>query len=375
MIIGVLSDLRGLAYAFNKESTFQMFFDWIQPKFTHLMERLLDVTFRNHAVMKGVLSLALELTQNRSQRLNFDVMVPNGVLLFRLVSKTLVAFGSYLVNMNNIPSDKVYEVKIKNITVCFTMLKAALSGGYVNFGVLRLYGDDALENALGMFIKLLGSIDQKDIMEYPKLSKSYYGLIEVVTKDHIDQICKIDPQMMLYVISTVSEGLVGIDLSISTGCCEALNHIVTFLFTNYQKATKSDNPMKELTDHPALKILEIRSEIFQQMLATVMNIVMFEECRNMWSMSRPLLGLILLNEKVFTVLEERITQIQETPEKQQKMATYFRDLMDGVERSLSVNNRNKFTQNLSSFRSNVKTMLGVLSGHNIPIMEMMGFSV
>ena len=44
------------------------------------------------------------------------------------------------------------------------MLKSALSGGYVNFGVLRLYGDDALENALGMFIKLLGSIDQKDIM-------------------------------------------------------------------------------------------------------------------------------------------------------------------------------------------------------------------
>ena len=44
------------------------------------------------------------------------------------------------------------------------MLKAALSGGYVNFGVLRLYGDDALENALGMFIKLLGSIEQKDIM-------------------------------------------------------------------------------------------------------------------------------------------------------------------------------------------------------------------
>ena len=59
------------------------------------MERLLDVTFRNHAVMKGVLSLALELTQNRSQRLNFDVMVPNGVLLFRLVSKTLVAFGKF----------------------------------------------------------------------------------------------------------------------------------------------------------------------------------------------------------------------------------------------------------------------------------------
>ena len=34
------------------------------------------------------------------------------------------------------------------------------------------------------------------------------------------------------------------------------------------------------------------------MLQTVLNIIMFEDCRNQWSMSRPLLGLILLNEEV-----------------------------------------------------------------------------
>ena len=44
------------------------------------------------------------------------------------------------------------------------MLKAALSGGYVNFGVLRLYGDDALDNAIGIFVKLLESVQQRDIM-------------------------------------------------------------------------------------------------------------------------------------------------------------------------------------------------------------------
>ena len=37
-----------------------------------------------------------------------------------------------------------------------------------------------------------------------------------------------------------------------------------------------------------------------QMLQTVLNIIMFEDCRNQWSMSRPLLGLILLNEEVGT---------------------------------------------------------------------------
>lgn len=38
--------------------------------------------------------------------------------------------------------------------------------------------------------------------------------------------------------------------------------------------------------------------ILQQMLATVLNIIMFEDCRNQWSMSRPLLPLILLNNEV-----------------------------------------------------------------------------
>jgi len=44
------------------------------------------------------------------------------------------------------------------------MLKAALSGNYVNFGVFRLYGDSALDDALGVFVKLLLSITQNDLL-------------------------------------------------------------------------------------------------------------------------------------------------------------------------------------------------------------------
>jgi exportin-7 len=47
-----------------------------------------------------------------------------------------------------------------------------------------------------------------------------------------------------------------------------------------------------------LQVLEQHPEILQQILSTVLNIIMFEDCRNQWSMSRPLLGLILLNEDV-----------------------------------------------------------------------------
>lgn len=34
------------------------------------------------------------------------------------------------------------------------------------------------------------------------------------------------------------------------------------------------------------------------MMSVLMNTIVFEDCRNQWSVSRPLLGLILLNEKV-----------------------------------------------------------------------------
>lgn len=37
------------------------------------------------------------------------------------------------------------------------------------------------------------------------------------------------------------------------------------------------------------------------MMSVLMNTIIFEDCRNQWSVSRPLLGLILLNEKVSTL--------------------------------------------------------------------------
>lgn len=100
-----------------------------------------------------------------------------------------------------------------------------------------------------------------------------------------------------------------------------------------------------------------------QMLSTVLNIIIFEDCRNQWSMSRPLLGLILLNEKVkqrhldlpppfwplnaglflqyFADLRNSIVNSQ-PPEKQQAMHLCFENLMEGIERNLLTKNRDRW---------------------------------
>nr|XP_047127698.1 exportin-7 [Hydra vulgaris] len=278
LIVGLCRDLRGLAFAFNTKNSFQMLFSWLYPECTKLIQRILEMSYHDPDIANCVLKLMCELTQNRSQRLQFDIMVADGILLFREISKTLVTYGSRIQTVSSYPSDKLYNTKLKGISICFNMLKAALSGGYVNFGVMRLYGDSSLDNAIGVFVKLLESVEQRNLLEYPKLSKSYYTLVETVTEHHIDHICKLDPQVLMYIISTVSEGLTALDLGISTGCCSALDHIISYFFTNCQKANKNDSTKDQ---HAALKLLDLRSEIFQQMLATIMNIVMFEDCRNM----------------------------------------------------------------------------------------------
>ena len=62
------------------------------------------------------------------------------------------------------------------------MLKAALSGNYVNFGVFRLYGDDALDNALNTFVKLLLMIPQSDLLVSPIVTHWPLGDLNVILK-------------------------------------------------------------------------------------------------------------------------------------------------------------------------------------------------
>ncbi|KAK1884470.1 Exportin-7, partial [Dissostichus eleginoides] len=312
-LVGLVRDLRGIAFAFNAKTSFMMLFDWMYPAYMPILQRAIELWYHDPACTTPVLKLMAELVHNRSQRLQFDVSSPNGILLFRETSKMITTYGNRILTLGEVPKDQVYGVKLKGVSVCFAMLKAVLSGNYVNFGVFRLYGDDALDNALQTFIKLLLSIPHSDLLDYPKLSQSFYSLLEVLTQDHMNFIASLEPHVVMYILSSISEGLTALDTMVCTGCCSSLDHIVTYLFKQLSRSTKK-RPTPMATDDRFLHIMQQHPEMIQQMLSTVLNIIIFEDCRNQWSMSRPLLGLILLNEK---------------------------NLMEGIERNLLTKNRDR----------------------------------
>ncbi|TRY77108.1 hypothetical protein TCAL_08008 [Tigriopus californicus] len=330
-VIGLARDLRGLAHAFNTKVSYMMLFEWIYPQYTPILQRAMEIW------------------------LQFDVSSPNGILLFREASKIICTYGSRILNVN-VPKEQIYPGKLKGISICFSMLKASLSGNYVNFGVFRLYGDEALDNSLKTFVKLLLSVPQSDLLDYPKLSQTYYFLLECLATDHMSFLATMEPQVFLYILSSISEGLNAIDTMVCTGCCATLDHIVTYLFKQVTSKGKIRRG-QVIPDNDALvQVIKVRPELLQQMLSTVLNIIMFEDCRNQWSMSRPLLGLILLNEEYFEQLRDQIIQAQPS-DKQTAMATWFKNLMEGIERNLLTKNRDRFTQNLSVFRRDINDSL------------------
>ncbi|CAG2055861.1 unnamed protein product, partial [Timema podura] len=295
-LIGLARDLRGLAFAFNTKTSYMMLFDWIYPNYTPILLHAVELWHHDPQVTTPVLKLFAELVQNRSQRLQFDVSSPNGILLFREASKVICSYGRHILGVE-VPKDQMYPMKLKGISICFSMLKAALCGSYVNFGVFRLYGDEALDNALNTFVKLLLSIPQSDLLDYPKLSQTYYVLLECLAQDHMSFLSTLEPQVFLYILASISEGLTALDTMVCTGCCATLDHIVTYLFKQLTQKGKKTRRGVPITSDMFLQVLELHPEILQQILSTVLNVIMFEDCRNQWSMSRPLLGLILLNEE------------------------------------------------------------------------------
>lgn len=110
--------------------------------------------------------------------------------------------GSRILNVE-VPKEQAYPLKLKGIAISFSMLKAALCGSYVNFGVFRLYGDEALDNALNIFVKLLLSIPQSDL-----LVRNSVFVSETFTKSLISGLPKIITSLLcsLGVFSTRSYG-------------------------------------------------------------------------------------------------------------------------------------------------------------------------
>ena len=60
-LMGVVRDLRGIAYAFNSKISYMMLFDWIFPAYTPILLQALEVWYSEPQVTTPVLKLFAEV--------------------------------------------------------------------------------------------------------------------------------------------------------------------------------------------------------------------------------------------------------------------------------------------------------------------------
>eukprot|EP00978_Attheya_sp_CCMP212_P036794 scaffold169478_cov55-Attheya_sp.AAC.2 len=341
-LIGVFRDLRGIAASLHNRRTYGMLFDVMQPQHMPLFSRVADAWWDQPDVIISLLRFMQEFCHNKANRVNFDQSSPNGILLFRATSDVVCAFGRRIL-ASPVPTDTtdIYKRRYKGIGLALNVLNSALGGNYVCFGVFALYNDPALDNALDVSLKLALNIPLDDVIAYPKLSKSFYGLIELLFRNHKATVLSMETGVFMQLMTAVHEGLQTSDATISSLCANTIDHLATFFFEN---ASRDKPEMRNLNKH-----LAAQPNLFSSLTATLFNLLLFGAPQNFWAVMRPMLSLMLASESSFTAYKDHLMSTQ-SPENQALLNDAFSKLVHDVNRSLDSANRDRFTQRLTAFR-------------------------
>ncbi|KRY59196.1 Exportin-7 [Trichinella britovi] len=261
----------------------------------------------DHDLVSPIFRFCIELCDNRSARLNFKVSCP---------------YVENILNIQDILEQHVYEMRLKGFLLCFRMLRKLFVGQYLNFGVFYLFGDSSVDVLYQKFVQMAISISQTNLT---------------------------------------------VNTNVATCCCSSLDNFVDYLHQRLRRVQQQIGWTTTQTTLPAendncLKLVRQHSDVIQEIMVSILNKVLFDDSRCQWSLSRPLLGLILLQEQFFN--QWKVQMISSFPlEEQVHLVNFFEDLMLGVDHSLTSGNKDRFTANVNIFRvnmlENVKSRLPV----------------
>ena len=152
-----------------------------------------------------------------------------------------------------------------------------------------------------------------------------------------------------------------LQLVITSRCCNAIDQIITYHLGKPSK-NRDINAANIIASHIASSM-----DAFADVLKTLFKKVLFEDCQNQWTVSRPMLSLILLNPnvfkynnivlfilKAFNSLKSELIGMQQTQQAQQQLIKDFEELMSEIQMNLEPLNRDKFTTHLNTFVMDVK---------------------
>lgn len=354
-------DMRGLVASMqSKAGGYQMFFDWFYTEmgyFDWFLTLLSAPAILELEDVWGIVRFVTELSYNRQQRIQFEVTSAEGIKLFRSTAQLLLLFGTYIGSTQWTKIDNKYK------SVCFYVkcLQRTLSGGYTNFGIFELYNDPILSNLLSQCFSLLFSLDMRELEMYPKISSQIYTALEVVTS-HTEFVISLETTLFGQALRLLAKALYSNIPAIIAQACNSLDKLMSLHLSNLQKSQRQKIGAHTQRFLDAGKThVETHRQLLTSIIIQLFNLIITGE-NVQWTVSRPLLSLILLLPHEFEGVASLIMSSQSAdPEKTLKMTEQFKFLTEGIQMNITSNNREKFLSRVTRFQKDVKEFIDLNS--------------
>ncbi|KAI8368699.1 armadillo-type protein [Blakeslea trispora] len=362
----IFIDMYGFISPIQTRRHFILFFDWFYNEYSSILLRAIEA-WSPDPIVHTLLVFYSEFVHNKSQRLGFEVSSPNGILMFRDASQMVCSFGREIIKQQITDENQKYEYKYKSITSCFDILSRCLGGRYINFGVLWLYRDKAIDDALDMIIQLMLNIPMSDLMSFPKLCVSFFHLLDELSREQLMSMPSISPEAFVYLMQACEQGVESSDSVVCSHACSTIYNICSFVVKETEKAerdarnaTSSDPLVRRRSsvvssnqqisgNHWLMAYLRQFNQTLPSLLATVYGLVLFDDNSSQWCLSRPLYVLMLLQREYMFKYTSAVID-QQLPERRTFVTTSLNNLLDSVNWTITPKDRERFTQNVSSFK-------------------------
>lgn len=128
----------------------------------------------------------------------------------------------------------------------------------------------------------------------------------------------------------------------------SINSLCEFVIKKSMKDSEESQAMKQ--------VLSEVPTVLYTLLQEVITVVLTEDSNYMWTLSKPLLGLIILNERNYEeICIYVISKITSNSDMQQTLSQAMNKLMTGVSRNLDLRNRDRFARNFNELRQSLSS--------------------
>jgi len=163
--------------------------------------------------------------------------------------------------------------------------------------------------------------------------------LELITKSHLVLVfTAFSADTFDLILALLSQGFKTDNIKICMAVSNSVNYLCEYLYKVIQRDEK-----------PGYQ--QAVSARMAELLQLILEIVLTEDNNFMWTLSKPLLGLIIICEMQYEQVRNFVVQkVLADAGKQEKVLQAFLGLMNGVSRSLDIKNRDKFSRNFSELR-------------------------